>query len=46
MPYDTYVYLETADGKKAVESKALYGVESITDGKTLGFERFIERIVL
>lgn len=40
MPYDTYVYIETADGKKAVESKALYGVESITDGKTLGFEGF------
>ena len=40
MPYDTYVYIETADGKKAVESKALYAVESITDGKTLGFEGF------
>ena len=40
IPYDTYVYIETADGKKAIESKALYDVKSIIDGKTLGFEGF------
>ena len=40
VPYDTYTYVETADGKKAIPSKALYDVAGILDGKTLNFEGF------
>lgn len=42
IPYDTYTYVNTADGREAILSKTVYKTEKIIDGLSIGTNEFKE----